>query len=118
MLFFPSPGLGRATNVSIVTLLIPVTSVLLGSAILCERVSTDQIAGMLLIASGLITIDGRALDWAFRVVARDRNPHARPEEKQPGITFENDESTSELTESYQPTEFLTFASVVGRLVSL
>jgi len=69
VVFFRILATAGATNISLVTLLIPVTAVLLGCAILGERVSTDQLAGMLLIALGLIAIDGRALSAARRVAA-------------------------------------------------
>ena len=61
VVFFRILATAGATNISLVTLLIPVSAVLLGSTILGERLSTIQLAGMALIALGLITIDGRAL---------------------------------------------------------
>jgi drug/metabolite transporter (DMT)-like permease len=45
----------------LVTLLIPVTATLLGVVILGEAVTPHQIAGALVIASGLVVIDGRLL---------------------------------------------------------
>src|SRR5262249_39929610 len=60
VVFFRILASAGATNVSLVTLLIPVSAVLLGSAILGEQVSFDQVVGMVLIALGLIAIDGRA----------------------------------------------------------
>lgn len=50
-----------ATNVSLVTLLIPVSAVLLGGAILGERLDLHQFAGMALILVGLLLADGRLL---------------------------------------------------------
>jgi drug/metabolite transporter (DMT)-like permease len=72
VVFFRILATAGATNVSLVTLLIPASAVLLGSAILGELVSTDQLAGMALIALGLIAIDGRALALAGRVAAMAR----------------------------------------------
>ena len=72
VVFFRILATAGATNISLVTLLIPVTAVLLGSTILGERVSTDQLAGMLLIALGLIAIDGRVLALAGRVAGTAR----------------------------------------------
>jgi drug/metabolite transporter (DMT)-like permease len=60
VVFFRILASAGATNISLVTLLIPVSAVLLGSVVLGERLSTTQLVGMLLIASGLMTIDGRA----------------------------------------------------------
>lgn len=69
VVFFRILATAGATNISLVTLLMPVTVLLLGGAILGERVSTDQLAGMLLITLGLIAIDGRALALAGRAAA-------------------------------------------------
>ncbi|MBI3703408.1 MAG: DMT family transporter [Rhizobiales bacterium] len=55
-----------ATNVMLVTLLIPVTAILLGVTVLGEPLSAREIAGALVIASALIVIDGRALRWIRR----------------------------------------------------
>lgn len=43
----------------LVTLLIPVTALLLGSLLLDEAVATTALAGMALIFGGLLAIDGR-----------------------------------------------------------
>ncbi len=48
-----------ATNVLLVTLLVPATSVLLGALLLDERLLTRQFLGFALIAVGLAFIDGR-----------------------------------------------------------
>jgi len=52
-----------ATNVLLVTLLVPVGAILLGTLILHERLEPKHLAGMALIAVGLATIDGRPLRW-------------------------------------------------------
>ena len=54
-----------ATTVMLVTLLIPVTALLLGSLVLGERVTAAALAGMALIAGGLLAIDGRLLPRRF-----------------------------------------------------
>jgi drug/metabolite transporter (DMT)-like permease len=43
----------------LVTLLIPVTALLLGSLLLDEPVTTTALAGMALIGAGLLAINGR-----------------------------------------------------------
>ena len=58
-----------ATNVMLVTLLIPVTAILLGVLVLGEPLTLREIVGALVIASALLVIDGRALRW-FRRPAR------------------------------------------------
>src|SRR5205823_2771755 len=50
-----------ATNVLLVTFLIPVSAILLGSLVLGEQLATRHIVGMAAIAIGLAAIDGRAL---------------------------------------------------------
>ena len=48
-----------ATNVLLVTLLVPATSVVLGALFLHERLSLRQFVGFAVIALGLVFIDGR-----------------------------------------------------------
>lgn len=50
-----------ATNVLLVTLLVPVSAILLGALVLSERLSLNAFAGMGLIGLGLALIDGRLL---------------------------------------------------------
>jgi drug/metabolite transporter (DMT)-like permease len=58
-IFFRLLATAGTTNVSLVTLLIPVSAILLGTFILGERLSALQLAGMALIGLGLVAIDGR-----------------------------------------------------------
>jgi len=50
-----------ATNASLVTLIMPLTPILLGGVFLGERLSARDIAGAVIIAAALIIIDGRVL---------------------------------------------------------
>ncbi len=59
ILFFGLVGSAGATNASLVTLVVPVSALLLGFLFLGERLEIFEVAGMLLIALGLVTIDGR-----------------------------------------------------------
>ncbi len=59
-IFFRLLASAGTTNISLVTLLIPVSAILLGTFVLGERLSTPQYAGMALIGLGLFAIDGRA----------------------------------------------------------
>ncbi len=71
-IFFRLLASAGTTNISLVTLLIPVSAILLGAVILGERLSSVQLAGMALIGLGLIAIDGRV--WAaIRPFARREN---------------------------------------------
>ena len=68
VIFFRIMASAGPSNVMLVTLLIPVSAIALGSVFLGEALSARQIAGALVIASGLILIDGRLLPgrWAAR----------------------------------------------------
>ena len=50
-----------ATNTSLVTLLVPPSAIFLGVLFLGETLEKTDIAGMLLIAAGLVVLDGRLL---------------------------------------------------------
>ena len=74
IIFFRLLATAGATNTSLVTLLVPVSAVLLGIAFLGERLSTSQAIGMGLIGLGLVAIDGRA--WArWRQPRGDTSAH-------------------------------------------
>jgi len=59
LMFFYVLNVGGATNVSLVTLLIPVSAVLLGALILGERLQWTAFAGMGFIILGLLAINGK-----------------------------------------------------------
>lgn len=59
VLFFKILDMAGAVNVSLVTLLVPVSAIILGILFLDETLTTYQIGGIVLIAAGLIVIDGR-----------------------------------------------------------
>ncbi len=61
VLFFRLLATAGAINTSLVTLLIPVSAILLGSLFLGERLTGPQVGGMVLIGAGLLAIDGRVL---------------------------------------------------------
>jgi drug/metabolite transporter (DMT)-like permease len=63
ILFFRILNRSGAVNVVLVTLLIPVTAILLGVWILDEPLTVNEVVGALVIAASLIVIDGRALGW-------------------------------------------------------
>jgi drug/metabolite transporter (DMT)-like permease len=75
ILYFRILATAGATNVILVTFLIPVTSILLGAAFLSERLEPKHFAGMALIGGGLALIDGRL---AKAVRARFRGAQAAP----------------------------------------
>jgi len=55
-----------ATNILLVTFLIPVSAIFLGMMVLGETPGWNAFAGMALIFAGLIFIDGRLLPWRKR----------------------------------------------------
>lgn len=61
ILYFKLVASAGATNASLVTLIVPVSAILLGAVFLGERLESFELAGMALIGLGLITIDGRML---------------------------------------------------------
>ncbi len=78
VIFFRILASAGATNISLVTLLIPVSAILLGSAVLGETLSHVQFAGMLLIGLGLVAIDGRAWRAVRQSFAPSTNPSETP----------------------------------------
>ncbi len=59
VLYFKILESSGATNLLLVTLLVPISAILLGALFLNESLETEHFVGMLLIALGLSAIDGR-----------------------------------------------------------
>ena len=59
ILYFRIVATAGATNASLVTLIVPVSAMLLGVTFLGERLELFELAGMALIGAGLVVIDGR-----------------------------------------------------------
>jgi drug/metabolite transporter (DMT)-like permease len=72
VIFFRILTAAGATNLLLVTLLIPVSALLLGHFILDEGLALQQFLGMVLIALGLAAIDGRLVSAARRPLTQ---PH-------------------------------------------
>ena len=75
ILYFRLLAAAGATNLLLVTFLIPVSAILLGAAFLGERLEPRHLAGMALIGLGLAAIDGRPIALAAppqRRLGRDR----------------------------------------------
>ena len=68
VLYFRILASAGATNLMLVTFLIPVSAILLGSVALGERLRPEHLLGMALIGAGLAAIDGRL----FRLARRPR----------------------------------------------
>ncbi|MFB6449210.1 DMT family transporter [Bradyrhizobium tunisiense] len=66
IVFFQVLRRSGASNVVLVTLLIPVTAILLGWLVLGEPISMREIAGAIVIGSALLVIDGRLLSLLRR----------------------------------------------------
>ncbi|MDR5907770.1 DMT family transporter [Franzmannia qiaohouensis] len=61
ILYFRILATAGATNLLLVTFLIPVSAILLGTAVLGEQLEPQHVVGMALIGLGLAAIDGRPL---------------------------------------------------------
>ena len=72
ILFFRLLEAAGATNAGLVTFLIPVSAILFGTLILGEVLEPKHVAGMALIAAGLLLIDGRAVRAAARILNGSR----------------------------------------------
>ncbi len=59
IIYFRILATAGATNVLLVTLIIPISAIILGSAVLKEQLEVKHFVGMGLIGLGLLTIDGR-----------------------------------------------------------
>ena len=59
LLFFSILSSAGATNIALVTLLVPVTAVLLGVLVLAEELLANHLIGMAGISLGLLVLDGR-----------------------------------------------------------
>jgi drug/metabolite transporter (DMT)-like permease len=66
IVFFQVLRRSGATNVMLVTLLIPLTAILLGYLLLGEPISVREIVGAVVIGSALLLIDGRLFGFAMR----------------------------------------------------
>jgi drug/metabolite transporter (DMT)-like permease len=76
LIFFRLLARAGATNVGLVTFLIPVSAILFGVALLGETLEPRHMAGMLLIGFGLILIDGRLVaSLSGRFSGRRPAPH-------------------------------------------
>lgn len=71
VLYFRILATAGATNLLLVTFLIPVTAILLGVLVLNERLSANHLFGMGLIAIGLAAIDGRPANWIWGIARRE-----------------------------------------------
>ena len=75
VVYFRILATAGATNLLLVTFLIPVPALLLGIGILGEAIAARHFAGMAMIGAGLVAIDGRLLAH-FRHRPAARRPAA------------------------------------------
>ncbi len=73
LIYFRILARAGATNVLLVTFLIPVSAILLGTLFLGEALEARHIAGMIAIAVGLAAIDGRPAVAVARAVRRRKH---------------------------------------------
>lgn len=72
ILYFRILSTAGATNLLLVTLLIPVSATLLGTVILGEQLELKHILGLGLISIGLLIIDGRAFPAVLNIVKKQQ----------------------------------------------
>ncbi len=72
VLYFRILATAGATNLLLVTFLIPVSAISLGVIILDERLEISHIVGMAFIAFGLMAIDGRAYSFLQAQIRREK----------------------------------------------
>lgn len=75
ILYFRILATAGATNVLLVTLLIPVSAILLGTLFLGEEIELPHFVGMGLIGAGLLSIDGRLFSISGKIKARMEGKH-------------------------------------------
>ena len=78
ILYFRILANAGATNLSLVTFLIPVSAILLSAVFLGERLQWVHVVGVLLIGLGLAAIDGRVVDWLTRGAGNRQSPAHKP----------------------------------------
>jgi drug/metabolite transporter (DMT)-like permease len=77
LIYFRILSSAGPTNVLLVTLLMPITALLLGAAFLHESVTRASVFGMALISIGLLTIDGRVIQFVRGQAYRGQHVAAR-----------------------------------------
>lgn len=78
ILYFRILASAGATNLLLVTFLVPIAALLLGTMILGETIGATALAGMLLIFGGLAVIDGRLLQRLRGASGRNGSPAPQP----------------------------------------
>jgi drug/metabolite transporter (DMT)-like permease len=78
ILYFRIVATAGATNASLVTLIVPVSAILLGAVFLGERLQSFEIGGMALIGCGLVIIDGRVISSLWARVASPKSTAVKP----------------------------------------
>lgn len=66
LLYFRILALAGATNLLLVTLLVPVSAMFLGTTFLAEQITTNALVGIGLIGAGLLAVDGRVLNLFYK----------------------------------------------------
>lgn len=86
VLYFRILARAGATNLLLVTFLVPVSALLLAVTILGEILEPRQMAGMVLIGLGLAAIDGRPVTALLGLIGRRRpgRPESPPADEVPG----------------------------------
>ena len=78
IVFFKILVRAGASNVMLVTLLIPVTAMILGNVFLDEAIQSKEVLGAVIIGAGLLFIDGRVINRLIGKLAAGSTPNAIP----------------------------------------
>jgi drug/metabolite transporter (DMT)-like permease len=78
IVYFRILATAGATNLLLVTFLLPISTIVLGTTILGERLEAEHFVGMAVIGLGLAAIDGRPLGALRRLVAPPRRRSRAP----------------------------------------
>lgn len=70
LIFFRLLALVGASNTSLVTMLVPISAMILGAIFIGERLNYQEFIGLGLVVFGLIVIDGRVLSRFLEVIRR------------------------------------------------
>ncbi len=74
LLYFRILATAGATNLALVTFLVPVTAILLGVLMLGETLQKNEIFGMAMIGLGLAALDGRPARWILTPLRQKSHP--------------------------------------------
>ncbi|MDJ0780922.1 MAG: DMT family transporter [Desulfosarcinaceae bacterium] len=89
IIYFRVLASAGATNILLVTFLIPVSAISLGALFLNERLAGSSVGGMVMILAGLALIDGRLLRFGLRLTDAGSAAPGRASRRRPQAPAQN-----------------------------